>query len=655
MENRSKEELCKVYDELTSSHSEVDLSSLDREFTRYENVEFYQKGGQKTIYRAYDVKTDRIVALAKLDTSATENEKALFLREARINAFLQHPNIIPVYDIGKDENELYFCMKFIVGETLSEVIDSISRHKQDYLEKFPLSECVEIFIKVCDAIAYAHDHGVLHLDLKPDNIRIDKFGDVLVCDWGLSSITDNSEIVDEDQGCLEDVSFMKSDANQMTLSGYIKGSLGYMAPEQTAQTSDRKTELTDVYSLGAILYSILCHKRPFEGAVEEVLSKTKAGDFTTPQQVRNDVPNALEAICLKAMQTKPEDRYQNIEELQKDLVAYKSGYATSAETLSFYKLAHLAFKRNKALSYSLLASFLVLLSISLIYIFSLKEKQEEASFERNKAVENLKMYKKEKGMKELLSDIGIDFFMNIAKEKMVIHQFDQAYDLLDKIPRSEYNDKQLIELNAILGKIAFISQKFELASELLNKGESEEKYLTKLAIKYKEKKSSDDVLLSGEDFVRLMNTLEFRDIHIVGDLFTYYKKNFDDIREFIKVSRGYIYIQDNTIKNVTLTLNEVNNKFYLDASNNPTLEYIPGLPGLKLHGLNLSNSGMEKIKFVWLTRMPLEELNLSGCGVKDYSFLSKCRSLKKIIVNKKESRLDSFKKHSKKLEVIIQD
>ena len=301
MEDRSKEELCKVYDELTSSHSEVDLSSLESEFTRYENIEFYQKGGQKTIYRAYDNKTDRIVALGKLDVSATENEKALFLREARINAFLQHPNIIPVYDIGKDEDELYFCMKFIVGETLSEVIDSISRHKQDSLEKFPLSECVEIFIKVCDAIAYAHDHGVLHLDLKPDNIRIDKFGDVLVCDWGLSSITDNSEIVDEDQGCLEDVSFMKSDANQMTLSGYIKGSLGYMAPEQTAQTSDRKTELTDVYSLGAILYSILCYKRPFEGTVEEVLSKTKAGDFTPPQQIRKEVPKALEAICLKAM------------------------------------------------------------------------------------------------------------------------------------------------------------------------------------------------------------------------------------------------------------------------------------------------------------------------------------------------------------------
>ena len=336
-------------------------------------------------------------------------------------------------------------------------------------------------------------------------------------------------------------------------------------------------------------------------------------------------------------------------------MAYKSGYATSAETLGFYKLAHLAFKRNKALSYSLLASFLVLMSISLIYIFSLKEKQEEANFERNKAVENLKMYKKEKGMKELLSDIGIEFFMNIAKEKMVIHQFDQAYDLLDKIPRSEYNDKQLIELNTILGKIAFISQKFELASELLDKGKSEEKYLTNLAIKYQEKKASDEMLLSGEDVIKLMNTLKFRDIHIVSELFTYYKKKFNDIREFIKVSREYIYIFDNTIRNVTLNLNEVNNKFYLDASNNPTLEYIPGLPGLKLHGLNLSNSGMEKIRFVWLTKMPLEELNLSGCGVTDYSFLSKCRSLKRITVNKKESRLDSFKKHSKNLDVIIKD
>ena len=124
-------------------------------------------------------------------------------------------------------------------------------------QRFSLPDLIDIFLKICDAMAYAHSNGILHLDLKPENIRIDRFGDVLICDWGLSAVIDEMDEINDQFGSLEDYSLNKNDLQNMTIDGYVKGTPGYMAPEQTGQSNHRKSIATDTYSLGAVLYSIL--------------------------------------------------------------------------------------------------------------------------------------------------------------------------------------------------------------------------------------------------------------------------------------------------------------------------------------------------------------------------------------------------------------
>ena len=144
---------------------------------RYDVRELKGSGGLKNIYLAYDRKSGREVALAKLKSEQTDENVELFLREARMTALLEHPNIIPVYDVGFTD-EPFFTMKFIHGQSLSQII---AKDKE-----LSLTDILRNFNKICDAIAYAHSRGIVHLDLKPENIFFDGFGEVIVLDWGIS-------------------------------------------------------------------------------------------------------------------------------------------------------------------------------------------------------------------------------------------------------------------------------------------------------------------------------------------------------------------------------------------------------------------------------------------------------------------------------------
>ena len=245
-------------------------------------------------------------------------------------------------------------------------------------QRFSLPDLIDIFLKICDAMAYAHSNGILHLDLKPENIRINRFGDVLICDWGLSAVIDEMDEINDQFGSLEDYSLNKNDLQNMTIDGYVKGTPGYMAPEQTGQSNHRKSIATDTYSLGAVLYSILTFRAPFTGSLEEILKKTATGDFPHPSQVRSEVPSRLEAICLKAMHEQPEKRYQSSEELQKDILAYRNGYLTTAEETTFIKLFTLFIKRNKVVSAVVTVSLFLLCCFSAVFIHHLNQSRDEA-------------------------------------------------------------------------------------------------------------------------------------------------------------------------------------------------------------------------------------------------------------------------------------
>lgn len=263
---------------------------------RYTNFTKIDQGGMKTITKVFDQVTERYLVMATIKNEANNEMKEHFLREAKITASLQHPNIVPIHDTGQTkDDEPYFIMKLIEGQSFS-----------DYLNK-SLNEKLNAFLKACDAIDYAHPQGIIHLDLKPDNIRVGKHGEVIVCDWGLA------KVLYED--CNEGFLKMDSlDVGNLQLTLYGRGTPGYMAPEQF-QKSEEMRRPADIYSLRAILYAILTHKAPISGdSYENIKKKTLDGQFKAPSLVmpEMDIPLGLEAICMKAPSTKIEDRYKTV-------------------------------------------------------------------------------------------------------------------------------------------------------------------------------------------------------------------------------------------------------------------------------------------------------------------------------------------------------
>jgi eukaryotic-like serine/threonine-protein kinase len=649
LSRQRKQELTDFFDEVTNDTSEEEsiLDSILDCSERYTDLNLYEVGGSKNIFKAFDNMSGREVAFAKLKEESSASQMDNFLREARINALLQHPNIVPVYDIGINEDEPFFCMKFIAGQTLAEIISKLQSGNPETAKEFTQASLIDVFLKICDAISYAHSHGILHLDLKPENIRIDSFGDVQLIDWGLARVIDGMDDMHDQFGSLEQYSINQNDVENMTIDGFLKGTPGYMAPEQAGRSKHRKGPCTDIYALGAILYSILCYKKPFEGDLETIIKKTLIGDFEAPSSIKNNVPEALESISLKAMESSPEKRYQSVEELHKDILSYRNGYLTSAEESSVWKVFSLFIKRNKAISFIITASLILIFTLSLFYIDSLKK-------ERDIAKEALSLAQEEKEKRQYLSDLGVDFFIKQAKQSVVFHAFKEAENVIAQIPESEFTDAQKIQVKDLFGRITFYRQQFNKAIKLLEVTEDRDnKFLLEMARKYAPKKSSDDVLLNGDDYIQLLDELEAFHIQHAWSSYEYEVLNYTDIFEHIKAVEKMIHVKNNSIEKLNINLTEIDGKYYLDLSQNPGVHSIVGIRSMPLTGLNLSGSGIKDFRMAILKDMPLEQLNLSGCGLTNYHFLIYFKNLKQITVNSKEAKNPSFQRYTKDLEVII--
>ena len=285
-----------------------ELKTLDKRYTDKQEI---AQGGMKSISKVFDVSTSRMLAMAELLPDIDEDFNEVFLREARLTALLEHPNIISIHDIGlSSENKPYFTMDLKTGDTLEDILRELNAGNSKYTQQYSLHNLLAIFIKICDAIAYAHSRNVIHLDLKPANIQVGNYGEVLVCDWGLGKI-----IGDYDTEDLEELLLDKDLLNNMTFNGEIKGTPGYMAPEQIKEDGE-KDKTTDIYSLGCILYSILTYKRPLDGKLEDILKKTLTGDIPSPKSVFSDIPMSLCAVTTRAMAPEKEKRYQSVNELK---------------------------------------------------------------------------------------------------------------------------------------------------------------------------------------------------------------------------------------------------------------------------------------------------------------------------------------------------
>ena len=335
----------------------------------------------KKIIQVKDCDTARDLAMALLSENSDDETtvESRFIHEARITANLEHPNIVPIHDIGIDKDgKPYFTMKLIEGETFAHILTKIGKNEPDYAEKYNLRHLLSIFLKVCDAIDFAHSKGIIHLDLKPENIQIGNYGEVLVLDWGLAKII--SDVADPDSlrpitdQNLEELS--KNTNYDKTLDGEIKGTPGFMAPEQAAGHNSQRTPVTDVYALGTMLYTILTLCKPIKVTdIQQALDDTVAGRIipVTDRNPARDVPKPLAAITMKAMALSPNERYQTVKELIHDVDAFLGGYVTKAEDATLIRHCVLLVKRNKLTSTAIaLLIISVIIAFTMLFIYNTK-------------------------------------------------------------------------------------------------------------------------------------------------------------------------------------------------------------------------------------------------------------------------------------------
>jgi serine/threonine protein kinase len=264
------------------NHLRAVVSEPDFSETKYTFVKELGRGGMGAVHLAEDRELHRLVAIKVLNTpDVAEDLRNRMVREAQIIARLEHPGIVPVHDVGTlPDGRVYYAMKFVRGSRLDEYA----------AQGAPLRDRLRKFQAVCDAVAFAHAHGVIHRDLKPQNIMIGSFGEVLVLDWGVAKIRDDP----------------RSSASFQTMEGTVIGTRSYMSPEQARGEIDQLDERSDIYALGAVLYFLL-----------------------------NDQPKvakAAHAICSKAMADAKESRYATASELSADI-----GRLLDAEPVSAYR------------------------------------------------------------------------------------------------------------------------------------------------------------------------------------------------------------------------------------------------------------------------------------------------------------------------------
>jgi serine/threonine-protein kinase len=289
-------------------------------------LRLHARGGLGEVYIAYDQELHRNVALKEIRPENADRPeiRARFQMEAEITGNLEHPGIVPVYRLGRHEDgRPYYCMRFIQGESLRHAIrrfHSEGPGGDASARALELRRLLGRFVAVCDTIAYAHSRGVVHRDLKPANIVLGAYGETLVVDWGLAKAIGSPP----ETGARDDVALHLSSAraSEDTRDGVVVGTPTYMSPEQAGgPNSGELGPASDIYSLGGTLYTLLTGKTPLDGdaSIGTLMRKLTEGQVARPRAVRPGIPRALEAICLKAMALRPEDRYASARELAEDL------------------------------------------------------------------------------------------------------------------------------------------------------------------------------------------------------------------------------------------------------------------------------------------------------------------------------------------------
>ncbi len=374
----------------------LDLEFLQlQEEERYLSLQEHDRGGMGRIVTVWDRRMNREVARKELLSRHTESGSGngssdgkrrrvmgRFLREAQVTGRLQHPSIVPVYEIGRrDDGTVYYTMKFVRGRTLERAIQAAG----DIAGRL---ELLPHIIDLCQAVAYAHSQGVIHRDLKPANVMIGEFGETYLIDWGLAKFMGRDEAVEGDgDGTAEEED---GDLDNLTAEGEVMGTPHYMPPEQAAGKLRELDERSDIYALGAVLYHLLTGERPFDGLSRmRVLSQVLQAEPLAPDKVEPDVPPALAAICRRAMEIDPAQRYSTARELAAEVQRYESGGRVAAHDYGRVELMRRFLTRHRPVVATAVLGLFVLMVVVVYAFLALNERadaEREARVEAERAV-----------------------------------------------------------------------------------------------------------------------------------------------------------------------------------------------------------------------------------------------------------------------------
>lgn len=414
----------------------------------------HAKGGLGDVYCATDPELNRIVAVKTLQERYADDQEMQrrFMVEAEVTARLEHPGVVPVYRIFHDDrNRPSYAMRFIEGITFGEAIETYHAATPDPIA---FRRLLQAFLQICQTIAYAHSRGVIHRDLKPQNVMLGKFGETLVVDWGLAKVVGRPE---EIRGTSAEVTLTPSGSGSgaETQMGSAVGTPAFMSPEQAAGRWDVIDHRTDVYGLAAVLYTVLTGRKPLEGENwPELQQRIQRGDFPRPRLVKADVARSLEAICLRGMSIRPDDRYTSASAIAEDVEHWLADEPVSTFKEPFLTRLRRWIKRNRTVVSAaavMLVTAVAGLSLGLV-LMELKNRE----IEDQRAIVEAAKSKADALNGFLINDVlrQADPMTNPVGEKMTVRELlDKAAEEIDRFRDFTSHPEVEAELRTVLGQV----------------------------------------------------------------------------------------------------------------------------------------------------------------------------------------------------------